>query len=122
MEHARRDRPPVVGRRTHVVDRLELAGKRVGRAVCRCLVGFGAFEDGLGCGSPDRPVRHGPEGEADVGPAATRLGLGAASASTTLLMAWARRVPTLRKRSSRPGVNGMRTRSSSSSGLTAVVR
>ena len=40
MEHARRDRPPVVGRRTHVVDRAELAGQAVGRTVSGRLVGF----------------------------------------------------------------------------------
>ena len=43
------------------------------------------------------------------------------SATTTLLIDWARRVPTLRKRSSRPASSGIRMRSSSSSGARAVL-
>ena len=43
-----------------------------------------------------------------------------ASAMTTLEIAWARRVPTFRKRTSRPPASGMRTRRMSSSGASAV--
>ena len=105
VEDARRDGPPVVGGRADVVDRLELAGKRLGRAVGRLRRRVGgprgrprwrAARIGVG--------RHRPEREADVAPAATAARRSRqASAITTLLIAWARRVPTLRKRSSRPG-------------------
>ena len=45
-----------------------------------------------------------------------------ATAITTLLIAWARRVPTLRKRISRPAASGSRMRRMSSSWASAVCR
>ena len=103
VEDPGRDRPAVVGRRADVVDRLDLGGQRLG-SPRRPPPGSG------GCPrarprSPDARI-----GRSATDPRATRTSRQArarpssrqARAMTTLLIAWARRVPTLRKRTSRP--------------------
>ena len=125
MEDARRDEPAVLGGRADVVDRLELAGQGLGREV-------GGLRGG--CTSLEHHAAR--MGVAATDPSASRTsvqGLGACNgvptrpsrqpmASTTLLIDWARRVPTLRKRISRPASSGIRIRSRSSSGARAVRR
>jgi len=128
MEDPRCDEPAVLGGRADVVDRLELAGKGLG-----CEVG------GLRGGarpSSTASVAAARMGVAATDPNASRTsvqGLGACNgvpsrpsrqptASTTLLIDWARRVPTLRKRISRPAISGIQIRSRSSSGARAVRR
>ena len=122
MEDARGDDPAVLGGRADVVDRMQLGGQRLGGPVGRLGRRRAALEGGL-------------RGRARIGVAATdpsasrtsvqgEAGLPSRqpSATTTLLIDWARRVPTLRKRSSRPASSGIRMRSSSSSGARAVCR
>ena len=80
-------------------------------------VGRPALEGGLGGAGTDRRGGHRPERDPHVASTA-RPGSPSRqpSATTTLLIDWARRVPTLRKRSSRPASSGIRMRRSSSSG------
>ena len=109
MEDARRDDPPVLGGRADVVDRCELAGEGLGGAIGGLGRRSAAFEDGLGRGGADRRGGHRAERDADVASTAWRRHRSRqASAITTLLIAWARRVPTLRNRISRPAASGMR--------------
>ena len=127
VEDASGDEPAVLGGRADVVDGIAArrpASRRRGR---RSRASAGGPR-----GRPrsrvrtDRGGRHGPERQAHVGPrcagATARRPSRQPSATTTLLIDWARRVPTLRKRSSRPASSGIRMRSRSSSGARAVCR
>ena len=97
MEHPSRNRAAVVGAGSDVVDRLDLAGEGRGGAVGDRLGRRGALEHGLRGRSANRGRRHRAEREVDVAPGASAApSARQASAITTLLIAWARRVPTLR--------------------------
>ena len=101
MEDARGDEPAVLGGRADVVDRVELGGERLGRAVGGLGRRRPALEGGLRRRGTDRRGRHRPERQPDVASTAPDAARPSRqpSARTTLLIDWARRVPTLRKRS-----------------------
>ena len=122
MEGPGRDDAAVVGGGADVVDRVDLGGQRLCRAVGRFrrrAAGPRALPSAAA--DPDRR-------RSATEPSATRTsrqdGSPArscqATAITTLLIACARRVPTLRKRASRPPPTGIRIRRISSSGARAV--
>ena len=124
VEDARGDEPAVLGGRADVVDRVRARRPGSRRRGRRSPASAGGPRGPPRCRGTDRRGRHRPEREPDV---ASRRECRARpsrqpSATTTLLIDWARRVPTFRKRSSRPASSGTRMRSSSSSGARAVRR
>ena len=125
MEDARRDEAAVLGGRADVVDRLELGGERLGgkvgglgrrRTALERRPRWRAARIGVAATDPSARRTSRPLGRRRRSPSRQP------SAITTLLIDWARRVPTLRKRSSRPASSGIRMRSRSSSGARAVRR
>ena len=106
MERPGRDDAAVVGGRADVVDRVDLGGERLGRGVGRLgrrrprpRGRLRSAADRIGR-SATEPERHPDVRQPAAGDRPPRSRQ--ATAMTTLLIAWARRVPTFRKRASRP--------------------
>ena len=115
------DGAAILGRGTDVVDRCDLGGERRGGQSGHLGGGWSTLQGGFGGA--------GANGVGAIEPSATRTSRRVpsppqcqATASTTTLIACARRVPTLRNAALRPCGSGMRTRTISSSGASAVRR
>ena len=112
MEDPRGDEPAVLGGRADVVDRVRArrrASRRRGRPSRASAAGPRGPPPSRGRGSAWRPPTRARAGRRST--ARPALPSRQPSAMTTLLIDWARRVPTLRKRSSRPASSGIRMRS-----------